>query len=74
VIERIFESRFRDRSHGFRPGRGFHDALRGVDRLIIKDGYAHVVDADRRLFSTRSRMICCWRGSRGSSAMSVFSF
>ena len=40
-----FETRFRDGSYGFRPGRGCHDALREVDRLI-KDGYAHVVDAD----------------------------
>ena len=45
VIEPIFETRFRDGSYGFRPGRGCHDALREVDRLI-KDGYAHVVDAD----------------------------
>ena len=45
VIEPIFESRFRDGSYGFRPGRGCHDGLREVDRLI-KDGYAYVVDAD----------------------------
>src|SRR5271157_4042233 len=45
MIEPIFESRFRDGSYGFRPGRGCHDALREIDRLI-KDGYAHVVDAD----------------------------
>ena len=45
MIEPIFETRFRDGSYGFRPGRGCHDALREVDRLI-KDGYAHVVDAD----------------------------
>ena len=45
VIEPMFETRFRDGSYGFRPGRGCHDALREVDRLI-KDGYAHVVDAD----------------------------
>jgi RNA-directed DNA polymerase len=45
VIEPIFETRFRDGSYGFRPGRGCHDALREVDRLI-KDGYVHVVDAD----------------------------
>jgi RNA-directed DNA polymerase len=45
VIEPIFESRFRDGSYGFRPGRGCHDALREVDRLI-RDGYAHVVDVD----------------------------
>ena len=45
VIEPIFESGFRDGSYGFRPGRGCHDALREVDRLI-KAGYTHVVDAD----------------------------
>ena len=45
AIEPIFESGFRDGSYGFRPGRGCHDALREVDRLI-KDGYTHVMDAD----------------------------
>ena len=45
VIEPIFEAGFRDGSYGFRPGRGCHDALREVDRLI-KEGYAYVVDAD----------------------------
>ena len=45
VIEPIFETGFRDESFGFRPGRGCHDALREVDRLI-KDGYAFVADAD----------------------------
>jgi RNA-directed DNA polymerase len=45
VIEPIFEAGFRDESYGFRPGRGCHDALREVDRLI-KEGYAYVVDAD----------------------------
>ena len=45
VIEPIFEAGFRDESYGFRPGRGCHDALREVDRLI-KDGYTFVVDAD----------------------------
>jgi RNA-directed DNA polymerase len=45
VIEPIFESGFCDGSYGFRPGRGCHDALREVDRLL-KEGYTHVVDAD----------------------------
>ena len=45
VIEPIFEAGFRDESYGFRPGRGCHDALREVDRLI-KEGYTFVVDAD----------------------------
>jgi RNA-directed DNA polymerase len=45
VIEPIFEVQFRERSYGFRPGRGCKDALREVDRLL-KEGYTHVVDAD----------------------------
>lgn len=45
VIEPIFETEFRPGSYGFRPGRGCHDALREVDRLI-KAGFTHVVDAD----------------------------
>ena len=46
VIEPIFEVQFRAGSYGFRPGRGCKDALREVDRLL-KEGYTHVVDADR---------------------------
>lgn len=45
VIEPVFEAAFAEGSYGFRPGRGCHDALREVDRLI-EDGFTHVVDAD----------------------------
>jgi RNA-directed DNA polymerase len=45
VIEPIFEATFCAGSYGFRPGRGCHEALREVDRLI-KAGFTHVVDAD----------------------------
>src|SRR5215470_4846780 len=45
VIEPIFEAGFAEGSYGFRPGRGCHDALREVDRLL-KEGFTHVVDAD----------------------------
>lgn len=45
VIEPIFEAGFAEGSYGFRSGRGCHDALREVDRLI-KEGFTHVVDAD----------------------------
>ncbi|MGH6885107.1 MAG: group II intron reverse transcriptase/maturase [Geminicoccales bacterium] len=45
AIEPIFEAAFQPASYGFRPGRGCHDALREVDRLI-KDGHTFVVDAD----------------------------
>ena len=49
VIEPIFEHEFAEGSYGFRPGRGCHDALREVDRLI-KEGYTHVVDADLQAY------------------------
>lgn len=45
AIEPIFEAAFLSTSYGFRPGRGCHDALREVDRLI-KEGFTFVVDAD----------------------------
>jgi RNA-directed DNA polymerase len=49
VIEPIFEAEFAEGSYGFRPGRGCHDALREVDRLI-KAGYTFVVDADLKSY------------------------
>ena len=49
VIEPIFEVGFKEGSYGFRPGRGCHDALREVDRLI-KEGFTHVVDADLKAY------------------------
>ena len=49
AIEPIFEVQFREGSYGFRPGRGCKDALREVDRLL-KEGYAHVVDADLKSY------------------------
>jgi RNA-directed DNA polymerase len=54
VIEPIFEAGFRDESYGFRPGRGCHDALREVDRLI-KEGYTFAVDATCAAISTPFR-------------------
>jgi RNA-directed DNA polymerase len=49
AIEPIFETQFRPGSYGFRPGRSCKDALREVDRLL-KEGYAHVVDADLKSY------------------------
>jgi RNA-directed DNA polymerase len=45
AIEPIFEAAILDVSHGFRPGRGAHEALRKIDKLV-NDGFTHVVDAD----------------------------
>ena len=49
VIEPIFEAAFWPTSYGFRPGRGCHDALCEVDRLI-QDGFCFVVDADLKAY------------------------
>jgi RNA-directed DNA polymerase len=49
AIESIFETAFREGSYGFPPGRSCKDALRVVDRLL-KEGYAHVVDADLKSY------------------------
>ncbi len=52
VIEPIFEVTFAAGSYGFRPGRGCHDALGEVDRLL-KEGFTYVLDADlTRYFDT----------------------
>ena len=46
VIEPIFEANFLDCSHGFRPERSAHDAIRIIDRAITFKGQRIVVDAD----------------------------
>jgi RNA-directed DNA polymerase len=46
VIEPIVEANFLDCSHGFRPGRSAHDAIRIIDREITFKGKHIVVDAD----------------------------
>jgi len=46
AIEPIFEANFLDCSHGFRPGRSAHDAIRTIDRSITFKGKHIVVDAD----------------------------
>jgi RNA-directed DNA polymerase len=46
VIEPIFEANFLDCSHGFRPERSAHDAIRVIDKTITFKGQAIVIDAD----------------------------
>jgi group II intron reverse transcriptase/maturase len=46
VIEPIFETNFLDCSHGFRPGRSAHDAIRIIQRTITFKGQRIVLDAD----------------------------
>lgn len=45
ILEPIFESDFLDCSHGFRPGRGAHDALE-IIRENLSKGRCTVYDAD----------------------------
>lgn len=46
VIEPIFETNFLECSHGFRPGRSAHDAIRVIDRTITFKRQSIVIDAD----------------------------
>jgi group II intron reverse transcriptase/maturase len=46
VIEPIFEANFLDCSHGFRPGRSAHDAIRVIKQTITFKGQRIVLDAD----------------------------
>lgn len=45
ILEPIFEADFEDCSHGFRPGRSAHDALRHI-RAHLAEGKTAVYDAD----------------------------
>ncbi len=45
ILEPIFEADFEDCSHGFRPGRSAHDALRIIGRHL-REGQRAVYDAD----------------------------
>ncbi len=45
ILEPIFEADFEDCSHGFRPGRSAHDALRAIQQHL-KAGLTEVCDAD----------------------------
>ncbi len=49
VLEPIFELKFSEHSHGFRPGRGCRSALADLDAALA-EGYEWVVDADIKSF------------------------
>lgn len=50
ILTAIYEADFRDFSYGFRPGRGCHDALDRLDKVIMKHPINHVIDADIKGF------------------------
>jgi group II intron reverse transcriptase/maturase len=50
ILNVIYEVDFLDCSYGFRPGRGCHDALKALNRIIEKGNVNYVVDADIKGF------------------------
>ena len=46
VMEAIYEQDFLSCSHGFRPGRRAHDALRAVDAMVEREGIKVILEAD----------------------------
>lgn len=50
ILGAIYEEDFLDSSFGFRPGRGCHDALKALSRIIEERDINYVVDADIKGF------------------------
>lgn len=50
VLTTVYEQDFRDCSHGFRPGRSAHGALRVLDRMLFNEGVEWVLEADIQSF------------------------
>lgn len=50
VLEPLYETAFLDGSHGFRPKRGAHGALRSLWKSAMKMGGGWIVDVDLRKF------------------------
>ena len=49
ILEPIFEAKFSENSHGFRPQRGCQTALKAVAEAL-EEGYEWIVDADIKSF------------------------
>jgi group II intron reverse transcriptase/maturase len=52
VLEPLYEPRFHPNSHGFRPGRSCHTAIKQAQEYL-EDGYDWVVDIDLENFFSR---------------------
>jgi RNA-directed DNA polymerase len=46
VLQAIYEQDFLECSHGFRPGRGAHDAIRALDQVVHRGEVNWVLEAD----------------------------
>lgn len=50
ILEAIYEQDFLECSHGFRPNRGCHTALKAADTLLLNRPINHVIEADIKGF------------------------
>jgi group II intron reverse transcriptase/maturase len=50
VLEAVYEQDFMDCSHGFRPGRSAHDAIRMVNRSVFEARGGWILEADIKSF------------------------
>lgn len=50
VLEAVYEQDFLACSHGFRPGRGAHDALRDLNRIVWTGEASWILEADIESF------------------------
>ena len=46
MLEAVYEPIFSESSHGFRPGRGCHDAIRALDRQAHQGRVGFILEAD----------------------------
>ncbi len=58
ILESIYEPTFLNCSYGFRPGRGYHDAIRDLQSHIFKQPVTTVIDIDlANFFGTIQREV-----------------
>jgi RNA-directed DNA polymerase len=50
ILENVYEAEFLDCSHGFRPGRGCHTAIKALNECMMKRPMNFVVEVDIRRF------------------------
>lgn len=50
VLNTLYEQDFLECSHGFRPHRGAHDALRAVNQMVSQEGITVILEADIQAF------------------------
>ena len=50
ILTAIYEADFLDCSHGFRPGRGCHQAINAVDKTMMTQPINYVIDADIKAY------------------------